>query len=469
MSARHPLPHGAVIGVLGTGQLGRMFTDAAHALGYQVAILGPDADRSPAGQVADLAITAPYTDTNALDELARVARVVTVEFENIPRSALDHLAARVPAKPEPRVLHICQHRLREKSWLRSNGFPHAEFVPVASRAELDDALAVTGTPAVLKTAAFGYDGKGQVKLERDSDLDAAWASLGTGPASVDDDGLPEAAGIVEAFVPFVKEVSVVVARNGHGETRAFPVCENEHHRHVLAVTRIPGDLPTDVAARAQAYATQIAQALRVEGLLTVEFFVTADHELIVNELAPRPHNSGHPTIDCCASSQFAHHVRAITGQPLPPVKQTAPALMANILGDLWFRPDGSTAEPDWNALRSLPGAHLHLYGKSQPALRRKMGHLTVIGDLAPDVEACIRTLGIEQRFEAPRPPTPFDQLRARLAADPFTAFDLVLTNGTRLRVDQPAAIAPLRDRWMHQSPDGTLTPFSPADVAEVGP
>ena len=389
-----PIPPGSILGVLGPGQLGRMFTHAAHALGYRVWVLGPRADRSPAGQVADRALPADYTDPAALAELAAHASVVTVEFENVPRAALDWLAQHVPTRPGAHVLHTCQHRLREKLWLRDNILPHARFVPVATRDQLDDAVRVTGFPAILKSAAFGYDGKGQARIRSEADLDPAWQAVVPHP---DPSGQPVA--VLEAFVPFVQEISAIVARNEPGESRVFPVFENDHSHHVLAVTRVPARIPDAVAADAQALARRIADRLNVVGLITTEFFLTADHRLLVNELAPRPHNSGHPTIDCCAHSQFDLHVRAITGLPLPEPGLYSPAVMANLLGDLWEQ--SAPAPPDWNALRALPGAHLHLYGKNTPARRRKMGHLTVTGTLRPDLDTCLVTLGRDQRFTPP--------------------------------------------------------------------
>jgi 5-(carboxyamino)imidazole ribonucleotide synthase len=393
-----PLPPGSALGVLGTGQLGRMFADAAHALGYRVWVLGPDADGSPAGQVADHSITAEYDDPAALDELARHVQVATVEFENVPRAALDRLAQHLPTRPGAHVLHTCQHRLREKLWLHDNEIPHAPFVPLATRAELDTAVRITGFPAILKSAAFGYDGKGQAKLNAPTDLDAAWNAV-VPPAALKSAVPGEPLAVLEQFIPFVKEVSVIVARNTVGQMRVFPVCENDHSHHVLAVTRIPARIPDAVAAEAQDLARHIAERMEVVGLITAEFFLTADGRLLVNELAPRPHNSGHPTIDCCNVSQFDLHVRAITGHPLPEISLTTPAVMANLLGDLWEQFDAD--EPNWSALRALPGAHLHLYGKAIPARRRKMAHLTVTGELSPELDACLVKLGRDQVFIAP--------------------------------------------------------------------
>jgi 5-(carboxyamino)imidazole ribonucleotide synthase len=442
-----------VIGVVGNGQLGRMFADAAHDLGYRVWVFGPGTN-SPAGQRADREFDAGYDDEAALTEFATGTSVVTFEFENIPRPTLDFLAKLVPVYPSPEVLHTTQHRLREKDWLHSNGFPLAKFVSVRSRAELEDALDYVGIPAVLKTAAFGYDGKGQQRIEAGTDLDAAWNALGSDHA------------ILEAWVDFTHELSVVVARNLRGETRCFPVCHNEHHRHILAITKVPAQVPGDIIHRAEAYAAQVAQALKVVGLITAEMFLTREGEILINELAPRPHNSGHFSLNACSSSQFHHHVLAITHRPLPKIELRQPALMANILGDLW---ENSGGTPDWDGLRALPGAHLHLYGKAEAKARRKMGHLTVLGQCSPDLEQCLVRLGRDQLFTPPAPPSAPDLLRAHLSAQPFSLFSVQLKDGRLLRVDGPDALARVRDRWVHANSIHVLTSFTDSDIASVTP
>ncbi len=444
-----PLPEGSVIGVLGNGQLGRMFTQAAHDLGYKVWVFGPGRG-SPAGQVADREFDAAYDDAGALAVFSAGIRAATFEFENIPRATLDALAAKVPTHPSPEVLYITQNRLREKTWLRDNGFPVPEFVLVRSAAELPDAVDFIGAPCVLKTASFGYDGKGQTLIHEGADLDAAWDALGA----------PEA--VLEAFVDFERELSVVCARNALGQTRCFPVCHNEHHRHILAVTRAPAALDSSLTFRAQAFAAQAAQALRVTGLLTSELFLTRTGEILFNELAPRPHNSGHFSIDACSSSQFRHHVLAITGHPLPIVTQRHPAIMANLLGDLWA--DG---EPDFDGMRALPGAALHLYGKADAKPRRKMGHLTVTGPELAEIEPLLVQLGRDQTFERPAPPSPAAILEGRLRADPFAPFVLTLASGQTLAIDHPRALARLRDRFVFEQPGGSLLTFDPADVQSV--
>ncbi len=431
-----PLPKGSTIGVVGNGQLGRMFIQAAHQIGYQAWVFGPGSD-SPAGQVADREFDADYSDTAALDEFAAGVKVVTFEFENIPRETLDHLAARVPTYPSPNVLHTTQHRYREKSWLKSNGFPLPEFVLVRSRWELDQAVEDIGRPCVLKTASFGYDGKGQSKIEVGTDLDAAWDALGGGEA------------VLEEWVSYDKELSVVCARNSQGHTRCFPVCHNTHSRHILAVTQAPANIPSEIMHKAQAYAVQVTQALKVVGLLTSELFLTAEGDILFNELAPRPHNSGHFSIDACDSSQFAHHVLAVTGRPLAPIVQKKPAMMVNLLGDLW-----QSGDPPLDQMAALPGAHLHLYGKKEMRARRKVGHLTVLGELPDPLRETLWRLGTDQVFEAPAELGFAERLQGRLNRVPFAPFDIVLAGGERWRVDAPDAVSQMRGRWFYAGADG---------------
>lgn len=358
-----PILPGATLGVLGSGQLGRMFTIAARQLGYRVHIYSPDSD-TPAGQVGDLEVAAPYEDLGQVRDFARQVSVVTFEFENVP-SATSHAAAEiVPVRPDGEVLHVTQHRLREKTFLERHGFPVTPFRRIASLAELEAAALDLGLPAVLKTASFGYDGKGQRKLASLEELPAAFAGLGG------------AEGIYEAFVDFEKEVSVVAARTGNGEFRAFPVFENTHARHILDVTFAPAEITTRLAREAEDLARGILDALKVVGLLTVELFVTRDGRLLVNELAPRTHNSGHLTIDACVTSQFEQQLRAVCNLPLGDTALRQPAAMANLLGDVWLAAGGV---PDWAAALRDPLVKLHLYGKAEPRAGRKMGHLTATG------------------------------------------------------------------------------------------
>lgn len=361
---------GSTVGVLGGGQLGRMFALAARNLGYRIHIYSPEPE-APAGQVADLEVVGDYADMDRIRAFARGVHVVTFEFENVPAAATAVAAEVAPVRPAGQVLHVAQHRLREKTFLQTHGFPVTPFRRVTTQAELEAAAAALGLPAVLKTAGYGYDGKGQVKLGTAADLPKAWAQVG---------GVEL---IYEAFVSFEKELSVVAARSTQGEFAAFPVFENRHSRHILDVTFAPAALEPHLAKQAVDITRGILEHLEVVGLLTVEFFLTSDHRILVNELAPRPHNSGHLTQDACVTSQFEQQLRAICGLPLGSTAPTRGAgAMANLLGDLWV-----AGEPDWAAALTDPAIKLHLYGKSEPRIGRKMGHLNVA---APTVEEAVR-------------------------------------------------------------------------------
>jgi 5-(carboxyamino)imidazole ribonucleotide synthase len=353
---------GQTVGILGGGQLGRMFAIAARRLGYRVHSFDPT-DDCPAGQVADEEVIAAYDDQDAARRFAAGVDVVTFEFENIPAETLAAVAELRPVHPAPEVLHVCRHRLREKTFLSKRGFPVAPHRPVHNADELRQALAELGTPAILKTADFGYDGKGQVALDRPGGEAAAWKAMG------------RPVGVLEAFVPFAKEASVICARTAAGQSLCFTPVENEHHRHILDVTTAPADLPPAVARRAVELAAAVAEALGVVGLLAVELFVLPSGELIVNELAPRPHNSGHFSFDACVTSQFEQQLRAVCALPLGDVTLLRPAAMANLLGDLW-----AGGEPDWAAALAIPQVKLHLYGKREARPGRKMGHLTAMAD-----------------------------------------------------------------------------------------
>ncbi len=352
---------GATIGVLGSGQLGRMFALAARELGYRIQIFSPDRD-TPAGSIADHEWTARYDDLEQVRAFARGVAVVTFEFENVLSLTTEAVAAFAPVRPDGRVLHLTQQRLREKSFLHENGFPVTPFRRVTTLAELESAARELGLPAVLKTASFGYDGKGQTKLRAGTELAAAFAALNG------------AEGIYEAFVDFEKEVSVIAARTWSGECKAFPVFENLHANHILDLTFAPAALPATLARAAEDLARGILEKLEVVGLLTVELFVTRDGRLLVNELAPRTHNSGHLTIDACVTSQFEQQVRAVCGLPLGSTELKRPAAMANLLGDVW-----GGGEPNWSAALEDPLVKLHLYGKAEARAGRKMGHLTATG------------------------------------------------------------------------------------------
>jgi 5-(carboxyamino)imidazole ribonucleotide synthase len=350
-----------------------MFGIAARRLGYRVHAFEPNPD-SPAGQISDVEVNAPYTDSVALKRFARQVDVISFEFENIPLSAIKEVASLRPLRPRGEVLHICQNREREKTFLARHGFPHAPFAVVDSPETLNRALERIGTPSVLKTADFGYDGKGQLKLERAPDIERLWQDFHA----------PR--GVLEKWIPFESELSVIVARGLDGRMVAFPPSENLHKRHVLDISIVPARFSSAVREAAVRLASEITESLDVVGLLAVEFFLAREGQLIVNELAPRPHNSGHYTFDACVTSQFEQQLRAVCGLPLGSSASLTPAVMWNLLGHLWAK-----GEPDWNVILSEPRAKLHLYGKGEARPGRKMGHVAV---LAPVEEA----LGIIARF-----------------------------------------------------------------------
>ncbi|HEX4084448.1 MAG TPA: 5-(carboxyamino)imidazole ribonucleotide synthase [Chthoniobacteraceae bacterium] len=363
MMPRSVFPPGSTIGVMGSGQLGRMLAVAARRMGYRFHVYSPERG-TPAGQLADLETAAPYEDRAAVEDFAKGVDVLTFEFENIPVQSVEWAAAHCVTRPSGNVLHLCQHRLREKQFLAGAGIPVAPFAPVASAGELKAALEKIGTPSILKTAAFGYDGKGQRKI-----LSAEEAGEVTAPS------------VLEGFVPFEKEISVIVARGTGGETATFPVCENIHRNHILDITIAPARVSDAVEKSARELACLIAGKLDLAGLLAVEMFLLPDSSLVVNELAPRPHNSGHYTFDACVTSQFEQQLRAVCGLPLGSTELLRPAAMVNLLGDLW-----AAGEPDWAAAAAFPAVKIHVYGKSGPKPGRKMGHLTA---LAPDIETAI--------------------------------------------------------------------------------
>ncbi|MHC8509200.1 MAG: 5-(carboxyamino)imidazole ribonucleotide synthase [Rhodospirillales bacterium] len=355
-----PLAPNAVIGVMGGGQLGRMTALAAAPLGYRCHIFTPEAE-SPAAQVSAAVTEAAYDDTAALDAFAAACDVVTFEFENVPHESVRRLADRVPVRPDWEALRVSQDRAVEKTFINNLGLATAPWAPVSDRKGLDAAWAQIGAPAVLKTARLGYDGKGQTMLAAaDADLDAAWEAIGGQPA------------VLEGFVDLACEVSAVVARSVAGETQCFPIGENRHENHVLAETIVPARIDAKTAEAARGAAARIAEGLRLIGLLAVEFFVTREGGLLVNEIAPRPHNSGHWTQDACNVSQFEQFVRAVAGLPLVAPRQTFAVRMTNILG-------AETAL--WRAAAAEPGAHVHLYGKAEARPGRKMGHINRISPL----------------------------------------------------------------------------------------
>lgn len=349
-----PLTPGASIGIMGGGQLGRMTAMAAARLGYRCHIFTPDTD-GPAEQVADAATIAAYDDIQALDSFAQAVDVVTFEFENVPHDSVRRLAEQVPVRPGWESLHISQDRIREKDFLNRIGTPTAPYRTVNSAEELSNAVSDLGRPSVLKTTRMGYDGKGQVLIGPDTDLNNAWRQMGSNN------------GVLEGFVDFRCEVSAIIARNPAGDSAAFDIVENRHEHHILATTIAPAAIPENTAAKATDMALHIAQSLDLIGLLAVEMFVTGDGDLLINELAPRPHNSGHWTIDACVTSQFEQFVRAVCGLPLGSPRRHSDAVMTNLIGD----------EADsWQAIAADPEAKLHLYGKAETRPGRKMGHVT---------------------------------------------------------------------------------------------
>ncbi len=355
---------GATIGVLGSGQLGRMFAIAARQMGYRVHTYSPDED-TPTGQVADREIQASYHDIERISEFAREVSVVTFEFENVPLSAVEACAAQVPVHPRGEVLHITQHRKREKDWLAQHGFPIAPFRHVRGHAQVLAGVQELGAPCVLKTAGFGYDGKGQFVIKTPDDVEAAARGLG------DDEG------VLEKWMSFEREISVVAARDEQGNFVHYGAVENRHVNQILDVTIAPAQIPWQVLARAVEIARAVLETLQVVGVLCVEFFLLGNGELVINELAPRPHNSGHWTIDACSTSQFEQQLRAVCGLPLGQTTMLRPAAMANLLGDCW-----ENGTPDWAALLGCADLKLHLYGKTQPRAGRKMGHLTALASTA---------------------------------------------------------------------------------------
>lgn len=353
------------IGILGGGQLGRMSILAGRALGHRFSVFDPSPSAC-AGHVADELYTAGYEDTKQLEAFAKGVDVATLEFENVPTYACDVVTRYCPLRPSASVLSVAQHRLREKSWLAQKGFPCAKFAVANDQDELTAAIEEIGRPCVVKTAAFGYDGKGQVVV-RSHETDVL-ERLGNPPSVV-----------VEQWIAHQGEFSVICARRPSGETRTFPIFENVHRNHILHATIFPGRVRSELAARAHELAVDLATELEVEGVLAVELFLDENDEWLVNEIAPRPHNSGHVTIDACATSQFEQHVRTVLDQPLGDTRVRSPAVMVNLLGDVW-----NGGEPDFASLLADPSVKLHVYDKGEPRPGRKMGHYTVLADHVDD-------------------------------------------------------------------------------------
>ncbi len=374
-SSLHPILPGATVGVLGSGQLGRMFALAARRLGYRVHTFSPDTD-TPTGQIADREVVAEYDDLDAVRDFARQVDVVTFEFENVPAETAEAVSQVVPVRPGGEVLHVAQNRLREKTFLARHGIPCAPFRHVTSREGLHTALEEIGAPAILKTAGFGYDGKGQARIHQAGEAGAAWDALGGSDC------------VLEAWVDFEREVSVVAARGTDGTFAHYGLIENHHLGGILDVSLCPPSfegMGAVLEAEAEAVTRAVFEALDVVGVLCVEFFVTRAGRLLVNEIAPRPHNSGHLTLNAHATSQFEQQLRAVCGLPLGSVARLRPAAMANLLGDLWT--DGT---PDWVAALAFPDVSLHLYGKEEARPGRKMGHLTALADTPAEAARLVR-------------------------------------------------------------------------------
>ena len=362
---------GSTLGMLGGGQLGRMFVIAARTLGYEVMVLDPD-PQSPAGGLASKHLARAYDDQEALDILASHCAVVTTEFENIPAQTLAWLAESVPVHPSAKALQIAQHRRLEKEFFRARGLHTADFLPIETEADLQPA-GDFGYPAILKTATLGYDGKGQFVCGDQAEVQAAFAELGGKPC------------VLEQRIDLACEVSVVLGRSASGEISCFPVAQNTHAGGILDVSLAPAPIDTQLAAEAVEAATRIADGLDYCGVLAVEFFVDAAGRLLVNEMAPRPHNSGHYTLDACDTSQFEQQVRMVCDLPAGSCRQHSPVAMWNLLGDLW--PQGG--DPDWQRVLGQQQAKLHLYGKAEARPGRKMGHVNCIGDSLDDALALL--------------------------------------------------------------------------------
>jgi len=362
------------LGVMGGGQLGRMFVHAAQAMGYFTAVLDPDAN-SPAGRVSHRHIQTDYTDSAGLQQLAQCSAAITTEFENVPAPALRELAQFKPVSPGADAVAIAQDRAAEKAHFDKCGVPCAPYAVIETPAQLDAALSANLLPGILKTSRMGYDGKGQVRVKDAEALRAAWQDLKQVPC------------VLEKMLPLTLECSVIVARGRDGQMVNFPVQRNLHRDGILAVTEVyEGHLPSDLQAQAVAAARAIAVGVNYVGVLCVEFFVLQDGSMVVNEMAPRPHNSGHYTLDACDQSQFDLQVRTLAGLPLTQPRQHSPAIMLNLLGDVWFNDQGVMRLPDWAAVLALPGAHLHLYGKTEARKARKMGHLNITGTTVAEVK-----------------------------------------------------------------------------------
>jgi 5-(carboxyamino)imidazole ribonucleotide synthase len=370
---------GAMLGVLGGGQLGRMFVMAAQQMGYRVTVLDPLPD-SPAGRTADDFICADYSDQSALEKLSSQCAAITTEFENIPANSLRKLAKSCVVSPDAYSVSIAQNRIAEKQFLGTNGFAIAPFAVIQQQDDFATQDAADLLPGILKVSQFGYDGKGQKSAADESELLAAYAQLNHSVC------------VLEKFMPLKSELSVVVARGGDGELKTFPVSENQHVNGILDISIVPARISQELAEKAQAIACKIVEKLDYQGLLCVEFFVLQNDELLINEIAPRPHNSGHYSINACVTSQFEQQVRTLCGMSLGETAQHSAAVMVNLLGDLW-----QNGEPDWSLVLQNPSAKLHLYGKTEARPGRKMGHYTV---LSTDIDTALQqAIAIKKQLE----------------------------------------------------------------------
>lgn len=375
MSTAKPILPGSTIGIFGGGQLGRMTAMAARAMGYRILILDPD-PACPARFVVDGLIEAGWDDAREAANLARGCDVVTLEIEQIAQNSMEAAAAFAPVRPGRAMLGIIQDRIEQKDWLRRNGFPLGEYRAVRSLEQLREAIIALGGRCFCKSATGGYDGRGQGKVGFAAGADfaaeshGAWEALGEGP------------GVVEQAIELEREISVLVSRAPNGEVKVYPAAWNHHENQILAWSVIPAPIPDAMQTRARAIAAEIADTFQLEGLLAVEMFVATDGRLLVNELAPRPHNSYHASERACVTGQFEQHVRAVCDLPLGDVDVVQPAAIANLLGDLWLDADGQPKEPKFDAALSVPGVRLHLYEKQRPRKGRKMGHLSAVGATA---------------------------------------------------------------------------------------
>lgn len=357
---KHILPD-AMLGIIGGGQLGRMFTMAARSMGYRVTVLEPDRE-CPAGSLADVHLCAPYDDLDALDQLARTCVAVTTEFENVPAACLQRLAEQVKVSPAAEAVSIAQDRIQEKAYIREAGLAVAPYVPIQSAEDLHQPLD-SFLPGILKLARLGYDGKGQIRVKTTDEVEQAFEELGQQPC------------VLERMLALKAEVSVIVARTGPGEVATFPVAENQHEAGILDISIVPARVAASVSAEARRMALHLADAMNYVGVLAVEFFVLDGDELVINEIAPRPHNSGHYTLDAALTSQFEQQVRTLCGLPPGDTRLLSPVVMVNLLGDIW-RDDS----PAWDKLLSQSNVMLHLYGKKSARIGRKMGHFNVLAE-----------------------------------------------------------------------------------------